>query len=365
MAKIAIIDDAIYDELLESKITSRYCYSDGKFYAGAQPTNAHYTHGTIVAKMLESYAVDFTIVSIQLLEDWFVQRRCPTTLLSMALRLCTQLDIDIVHISLGTTRLSECIGIDTYIQQLTRSGIPIIAACSNEFYRTLPAAYSDVFGVICDKFDLLNEGEFAAVYDPYLGTNFIASSQSNFPNIMSFTKSNSLAATVITACVNQIINDGAKRIIPTIYCELKKKSRRITWKTSPVIRSTENQVSVPIVQLIDVFPKDKEKQSALLNEFCSQGYEVAGITCVADAKDIRLIHFLDVRGSSLMEIQRNLVACTKSDLVISFLDSELAHILAARDSTTNSDALCISNKDLSQTTIDNTEYVYSRLMEYL
>lgn len=364
MAKIAIIDDAIHDGLLKKKVLSRYRYSEGKFYRGIASANPHYTHGTIVAKMLENYATDYQIVSIQLLEDWFVQRKCSTSLLIKALEFCTQINIDVVHISLGTTRLSESQKMSEHIYRLTQSGIPIIAACSNDFYRTIPAAFPNVFGVISDKLDLLREGEFAEVYDQYLGTNFIANNQNYFPNIMSFSKSNSLAATIVTAHVNHILNKGIDRSIPEIYCSLQKESRKMPNTMLPPKTILVNRESIPIVYLIDVFSRDMYKQTALLDEFCAQGYEAVGMTCISGTDDVRMIHYSEAQGLDLQLVQKHLIACTQSDLLIAFLNSEIVHFPLSQN-IQNEGVLCISRKELSQVSVEDVESVYSRLIELL
>lgn len=341
MARIAIIDDAIHDSLLNSKVVLRYRYDNGNFVVSSPPAHEHYTHGTIVLKILENYSSDLEIISVELLDDWFLNRKCSTARLISALELCTHLDVDIIHISLGSTRLSESIKMNASIRQITMSGIPIIAACSNEFYRTIPAAYPEVLGVIYDPTENLHEGTFAEICNPYLGINYISNNIRSIPNTLNFSKSNSLSAAVITARVNELINNGTERKISSIIRELKKEAslnqQLCNWEPHPISQYT----SIPVVCLFNIFSKDEKQQIALLNEFAAYGYEAVGISCISDIDDVRIFKYADFGGQNLKTMQTNIIAYTQSDLLIIFLDTNVVDCGTVKQYANSSDVLCI------------------------
>ena len=207
MSRIAIIDDAIHSEFLSQPVITHYHFSDGIFKKQMLSLKPELSHGTLVAKVFEQYGIEYEIVSIQLIENWFLHRRCPVELLKQALEFCTSLECDIINISLGTTCLSDESALTPSIDKVISAGIPIVAACSNTFHRTIPASLSGVFGVVCDLQDQLKAGEYAFSPNPYLGTEFIANYDASLIGKRGVRKSNSLAASVISAQINNLINE--------------------------------------------------------------------------------------------------------------------------------------------------------------
>lgn len=364
MAKIAILDDAINGNLLETPVVSRYTYFNGHYCKADLSNLVTYTHGTIVAKILETYACDFEIVSIQLLDNWFTQRRCPTKLLTLALKLCTELDIDIVHISLGSVRLSEIRDMNSWLERITQSGIPIIAACSNDLYRTIPASCHNVFGVVCDTKGNLQEGQYAVEFNPYLGTNFIANNILTIPNKFCFSKCNSLAAPVITAQVNNLINRGTKRTIPDLMNKLQQNANYISVDECTVDNRSMHPIGIPIIWLTDIFSQDSTKQLELLNMFADDGFEAFGLSDAIATSDVRLINFNDVCRQSISKILSCMDTYTKSDLLIVFLDKKRERLLQV-ENTTGIDHLLISQADFSIHNNLTAQEVYLKLRQIL
>lgn len=330
MAKIAIIDDAICNSFLEKPITARYKLIDGAFCMIEDEDNVednlYLTHGTLVAKILQQYATEYEIISVQILDNWFLQHKCSTELLLIALDFCIRSDIDLIHCSIGTERLSHIREMDDLLSQIIQSNIPIVAACSNAKYRTIPASCANVFGVMCDEENILPEGTFALLKNPYLNIEFVANYQLPIIGGRGGAKSNSLAAPVITAKINDLLNMKMEHSIPIIFDELKRKAwPDIRYDSLPNSR-IGNQDSVPIVYLVDVFPEDSCWQSKLLNIFAFHGYEAVGLSSATEVYDVRLLCYMDVNIQKPKDIQERIIASTRLDLLLVFLNMETAHI---------------------------------------
>ena len=67
-----------------------------------------------------------------------------------ALRLCEQLEVKIIHLSIGTRSYSDFNLIEKSIEALCDKGTIIIAAACNEGTVAYPACMNGVIGVKCD-----------------------------------------------------------------------------------------------------------------------------------------------------------------------------------------------------------------------
>lgn len=323
MAKIAIIDDAIQDDRLENPTTAHYCLKNGLFEQAKMLSysTSHDTHGTLVAKVLQTYAKEYEMISIQILDDWFAQRTCSADRLISALKFCGQIDVDLIHCSIGTERLSRIRQIRKPLDMLSWKKIPIIAAGSNARYRTIPASCSGVFGVMYAENSPLPPGAFAFAGDSYLGTELIANYELFTTSNMQYAKSSSLAAPVVTAKVNDLLNRGIGRSFDTLTAELQccawSDNTFGNWKE----RSFRAVESVPVAYLVDVFAQDGQSQIDLLDVFARYGYEAVGITGVSSVQDVRLLCYRDLREQSPKQILMRMLASTRVDLLIVFLTS--------------------------------------------
>ena len=107
MARIAIIDDLIPTNLLKVPLTESYLFSQGRFNKIQPIHSKRYTHGTFVATIFESYATEFDLINIAILEDWSQQRNISPKVLKQSLEFCLQVGVDAINISAGTERLSD------------------------------------------------------------------------------------------------------------------------------------------------------------------------------------------------------------------------------------------------------------------
>ena len=321
MARLAIIDDAICDNFLSQPVSERYCLRNNMFVKKNLCENNEMSHGTLVAKVLEQYAINYEIISVQIIDNWFQSRRCSSDLLKKALDFCAELDCDAINISLGTKRLSEAIALLPSLKKVQFAGTPIVAACSNTFHRTIPAAMDEVFGVICDLQNELPFGAYAVSPDPYLGTDYIANYAIDFSENAGTRMSNSLATAVVTAKINNILNQK-KCTHAELVSELNKDAEKLTIKKENTSFDSMKPTTIPTVYLVDILASEKDKQFALLDLFAEDGYEVIAASDIDGLSDARFLKLSNLGSNAFAELQNRICTCAKVDLAIVFAPAE-------------------------------------------
>lgn len=321
MARLAIIDDAICDFFLSQPVSERYCLKNNMFFKKDSWENGEISHGTLVAKVLEQYAVNYEIISIQIIDNWFQSKRCSIDLLKKALDFCATLDCNVINISLGTKRLSEAIGLFPSLKKVQLVGIPIVAACSNTFHRTIPAAMDGVFAVVCDLQNDLPAGTYAVSPDPYLGTEYVANYTIDFSENAGTLMSNSLATAVVTAKINNILN-RKKCTHAELVSELNKEAEKLTLKRESTSFYSFKPITIPVVYLVDILTYEKDKQSLLLDLFAEDGYEAIAASDVDGLTDARFLKLSNLNSNTLAELQNRICTCAKVDLAIVFASAE-------------------------------------------
>lgn len=312
MARIAVIDDAIHDMVLSKRVSERYCLENGEFYKTGRCEETGLSHGTLVANVLEQYSAAYELISIQMIGNWFTEKRCQVAALCQALDLCTEIGCDVINISVGTKRLSASRALGRALGKVLHAGIPIVAACSNTFYRTVPAAQPGVFGVTCDPMQRLAPGSYAFSPEPYLGTDYIANYELTLPGIEDAHRSNSLAAAVLTAQVNNLIHHAHLS-----HADLAEalRAESMPYKFCPAAYA-DRTTECPVVYLSDLLTGRWEEQIALINLFADAGYEVlAGSDRSLDA---RFLSLPALGCGTAKELQQRLCACAKVDLILVF-----------------------------------------------
>lgn len=316
MARIAVIDDSINDGVLKTEVKERYIYEAGSFKRSYSKPQDKITHGTLIAKVFETYAVSYEIVSIQLLENWFKQQVCSVSSLVKALEFCETLDIDLIHISLGTEKLSDYRFLKDAIQEIEKLNIPMVAACSNYPCRTIPASCKSVFGVIADQHNLLSGGEYVTYISHYLGTQFMADYELDIPLSGKIGKSNSLAAAVISANVNEYLNKKKKKCtFDEIFAYLQHNAKKnIEVPKGRVYLDDET----PIVCLGNSLSTDEDKQIEIINIFAQNGYEAIGISYHGSYDDVRLLEGRCFNECSSLRYEEGLLTVPNVDIILVF-----------------------------------------------
>lgn len=155
-------------------------------------------HATLCFKIIQKYANTlFDAVSIKILDD--DTRRANKDALIAAFNWCMENDIQLIHMSIGTTEPRDGEAIREMIGRLAERGIVIVAANSNKGVQTYPAYDKHVIGVECD--DMLKDGQFLYTPNTLTGITFRASARHQLKESGFSTTpvSNSYAAPLITA----------------------------------------------------------------------------------------------------------------------------------------------------------------------
>ena len=186
-------------------------------------------HATICFRIIQNYANTlFDAVSIKILDD--DTHRANKDALIAALHWCMENDIQLIHMSIGTTEPRDGEAIREMIGRLAERGVVIVAANSNKGVQTYPAYDKRVIGVECD--DMLEGGQFVYTPNALTGIMFRASArhQLNESKFSMTPFSNSFAAPLITA---QLL------ILAEHETELSH-NRAIEWLRENAVRTDES-----------------------------------------------------------------------------------------------------------------------------
>lgn len=206
MIKVCIIDDGINEKYLKiSMLYDLEVFKNNIVKRKLSVSENIKSHGTICAQIITEYNLDVSISSIKLNTD--SERASSSEHLQVALKYCLDMDIDIIHMSLGSTTFSDFHGIHEIIKELSRQGKIIIAACNNKNIFTVPASLPEVIGV-CTKRGF--EGEYYEINKNNCdGIDFVASSKHMIDERIT-PVSNSCAAPLITAKACNFLIDNPK-----------------------------------------------------------------------------------------------------------------------------------------------------------
>lgn len=199
--RAAIIDDGVHPDILDL---------DGDWYIDEEcndlANNVHENkdsgHANMCIQVIKKYT-DMSCTlwhSIKILD--FYTKRGNIERLIKAFELCEDLDIKIIHLSIGTTYYEDFHVVKNAVNRLVKKGVILVCATSNSDVVTYPAYLPNVIGVKCDP--LLIGDTYYFNDDPIEQINFIASSRHN--NVLTdilcdSIASNSLAAPLLTAKV--------------------------------------------------------------------------------------------------------------------------------------------------------------------
>lgn len=203
MAHVVILDDRIDPSLLRPDIA----FESFDFAAPApgEPTADTPSHGSTCAMILQQNTGAMRLTGIQVLSS----ARMPSSIepLKEALGFCLTLHPDVVHMSIGTDRLSDVDALQPAFDALLASGAIIVAALANSRLRCVPASLEGVIGVQSDKRGLLAPGQMLYLPDDPLRTQFVINS-AVAAQVPGYDRSNSFAAPLVSARVNSLCNRG-------------------------------------------------------------------------------------------------------------------------------------------------------------
>ena len=206
-----------------------------------------YNHATMCFRIIQKYASAlFDAVSIKILDD--ATHRANKDALIAALNWCVDNDIQLIHMSIGTTEHHDGLAIREMVERLTKLGVVIVAANSNKGIQTYPAYDKHVIGVECDE--MLEGDQYIYTPNALNGITFHASARHQLLEDSSIMTppSNSYAAPLITAKLIKLIKQ-----MPGLSCE-----HAIEWLREDAVRTDENAFfTVPNSQeeaVVIVFP---------------------------------------------------------------------------------------------------------------
>lgn len=149
--RAALIDGAVNTEFLRSIQNSKVCIrgayavSDGELAEGQAPVHGM-THASVCAGIfLSEVTVPCELWCIRVLDEEALRGNVDALL--TALDFCGKQRMDVVSLSVGTTRIRDGGRLELKIRELTDRGTIIVAADSNRKMLTFPAAFDRVIGV--------------------------------------------------------------------------------------------------------------------------------------------------------------------------------------------------------------------------
>jgi len=217
MSRIAIIDTLIDSTRIAGKVVAQIDLCDDN----DRNSNNGLSHGTICAMVLDHCASDYELINICIFKDNKRKVFGEIELLTKALELCRELQIDIISLSVVSSILSDSKHLLNVTRELSDKSI-IVGALDNKLYVTVPTSYQHVLGVRHDFMNLLSHGELAyCENDPY-GANVYANCNFSFLPVQEYMPSNSYAVPVVAAYLNGLLNQGhSTRSAKDVISDLK------------------------------------------------------------------------------------------------------------------------------------------------
>lgn len=228
-----------------------------------RPPASAMNHATICFRIIQTYANTlFDAVSIKILDD--DTHRANKDALIAALNWCMENDIQLIHMSIGTTEPRDGKAIREMIGKLAERGVIVAAANSNKGVQTFPAYDHRVIGVECDA--MLVDGQFVYTPNALTGILFRASARHKLTAGESGITplSNSYAAPLITAQL-MLLAEHEKRL---------SHDRALAWLRENAVCTDERVLfTIPCNEertvVIAFFGFDKRKTQLLMTELKS------------------------------------------------------------------------------------------------
>jgi hypothetical protein len=158
-------------------------------------------HGTVIAKTIKSMCSDVEFISINILDE---NLSANGRVLIEALKQSLTYKPQIVHLSLGTTKLKYWYSLKKLTRILNKNNIIVVSAANNEGKRSYPAYFKDVVGVKGtninnDGFYYDDEFFYSSLYLPEV----LCKDNEKYKRICG----NSISAAYITGHISKIILD--------------------------------------------------------------------------------------------------------------------------------------------------------------
>jgi hypothetical protein len=208
---IALIDDGIDNNLYpELHLTYDLSVEDDEVKLRDPKDRILTDHGTTCARIISKYAPSAEFYSLRIFHREKLTSSCEK--LISALEWCLNSTIPIIHMSIGSSYMSDYKKMRSLIKKILCQNQVVVAAYSNsQEYTSTPACIKGVFGVISDHNLQDNMYYFSKKrserYTIYASSQHILTSLSGIVTITQNT--NSYAAPTVTSSVHNVLNNYA------------------------------------------------------------------------------------------------------------------------------------------------------------
>lgn len=157
---IAVIDSGIAEALTGIHLYEDVLIRDKTLYKRDKDKTSDITHGTLCAAIIRKYAADSIMSSLCVLEEG---GKGNIENLLTALHWCTENQVDIINMSMGSRYFQDKNRIRPAIGECVRKGIILVCAADNAGVITYPASMGNVIGVKSDNTGCLEAGEWMGI----------------------------------------------------------------------------------------------------------------------------------------------------------------------------------------------------------
>lgn len=175
---------------------------DGEVVPAAPPRRL--THGGLCARIFAQQSGVLPDVSISLSRD--DEHRSNVNDLSVALEWCSCNDIDLVSLSMGTTRFTDSVLLYKTLEKLRDAGVVLITAASNDGLLTYPGSLDLCIGVCQTYLAGLESGQYAYLENPFDGIDVVTHPVKY--SELHLMGSNSLSAAFISGMISKQFNES-------------------------------------------------------------------------------------------------------------------------------------------------------------
>lgn len=281
---IAVLDDGInpgrYPCIRKMAFDLRINQS-GRIFQRRKQESSSQSHGTTCAAIIQKYAPDAELGSIQVLQD-DSGRGYPKQLIT-ALHWCAERQIPLIQMSIGSRLLWDVEPIRTAVQEVLESGTVIVAALANTNRFSVPACMEGVIGVRTSS--IMEGDQYAPIEGGLFEVAFAASSRHELTDYAGETHitsiCNSFAAPLITAKVYDLLKKEPFLSGSECIAKLGGHSSTIWERIQRTPFELYPRAEVPIIQMIG-----KPQETHPLIHRLRSCFQKFGYSCLALAEEI-------------------------------------------------------------------------------
>lgn len=311
---ITIIDDGI-DISLNREIDIVYdmvIELDGLVRERAKEEAILTYHGTTCAAIIRKYAPKARFCSLRIFDE--VKLRTDYRKLTSALEWCYERRIPIVHLSVGTSHLSDYGEIRKIVSKMLASKQIIIAAHSNTDMYTMPASIAGVFGVIADEkmseatYDIFEYENVCDVSRSDTHHSYLIKASSKHKvdfdaGVLSCTPvTNSYATPTVTSAVFNIISqwDPFSLSVPQVFALLGKARRQAYFRKPDFIAKANlfNPYGHVILKNHLFFDYDREFDDLI----CIENMDSVFLPASESSENVKVLDFISKHEDKMRSI---------------------------------------------------------------